>query len=89
MFAQRHTFYDVFLLLLRRNEEENMFSFLVKCVQAARKHAPCACVERRTSEALTRLRARVAASSCACWPTSQSEVREPRDTLRLIQKHRG
>jgi hypothetical protein len=31
VFAQRHTFYDVFLLLLRRSEEENMFSFLVKC----------------------------------------------------------
>ena len=32
VFAQRHTFYDVFLLMLRRSsEEENMFSFLVKC----------------------------------------------------------
>jgi hypothetical protein len=46
VFAQRHTFYDVFLLLLRRNEDENLFSFVVKCASSAgsgkRRAASCA-----------------------------------------------
>ena len=32
MFAQRHTFYDVFFMLLRGSEEESAFSILIGCV---------------------------------------------------------
>ena len=32
MFAQRHTFYDVFFMLMRGSEEESAFSILIGCV---------------------------------------------------------
>ncbi len=35
VFAQRHTFYDIFFAVLSGRTEENTFSFVVKCACAA------------------------------------------------------
>jgi hypothetical protein len=51
VFAQRHTFYDIFFAVLSGRTEENTFSFVVKCACAALRcawHRSCTRAPQRT-----------------------------------------